>query len=433
MLKEQLKRYSIFYLLNFLLIFIARGIEFILLQLYHAPSQSAKLTLAGFIGDIFLFTLVLTVVFPLYFILQKRSRALADRFFLLLTSVFWSFHFLILSYYIIELKMLDSFLFQYSWKEIVFTIGTAETNQALWVALAVLPFIVTYFINKIIPPLNFNFRYVVIFLLICVPGLWLCRVYAQKHDQLKISTNKSVYFYTQSIKFLFVEKTTTSFDVRLINEYQKEYNNIRYLSREYPLLHKAAQSSPLCNYFVSTGRAPSIIILIVEGLNNRFVNEIYGVPFMPFLDSLKSQSLYWDHFLTNGERSFAVVPTLTGSLPYGEKGFTLLEQLPIHLNLVKVMNANNYFTSFFYGQGAWMHQKDRYFKMSDIDLIVDKEKFASKYKKIVTGNDQFFWGYNDKQLFDEYKEVSDTLPSEHRLDIFFTGSMHPPFAISNDD
>ena len=111
----------------------------------------------------------------------------------------------------------------------------------------------------------------------------------------------------------------------------------------------------------------------------------------------------------------------------------MLDELPKHLSLVSILNANNYHTNFFYGQGAWFHQKDRFFHYNFIDLIVDNSKFDEKYPKIIVGNDQYFWGYNDKDLFSQSFEVIDTIQKKPRLDVYFTGTSHSPFVISDPD
>jgi uncharacterized sulfatase len=152
---------------------------------------------------------------------------------------------------------------------------------------------------------------------------------------------------------------------------------------------------------------------------------------MPFMKSLKSKSLYWNRCLSTSERSFAVMPSVTGGLPYGKIGFTLLENLPRHLSLVSILHSNKYFTSFFYGQGSWFHKKNRYFTLNHIDLIFDNRQFGAGYEKIIVGENNFFWGYNDKDLFNQSFEVLDTLPHQNRLDIYFTGTSHSPFVINN--
>ena len=89
--------------------------------------------------------------------------------------------------------------------------------------------------------------------------------------------------------------------------------------------------------------------------------------------------------------------------------------------------------AFFYGQGSWFHRKDRYFKFQNADLIIDNKKFSEKYTRIVVGKDNFFWGYDDRDLFSQSFEVLDTLPDpfKKRLDIYFTGTSHSPYQISN--
>ncbi|RYD71733.1 MAG: LTA synthase family protein, partial [Sphingobacteriales bacterium] len=204
------------------------------------------------------------------------------------------------------------------------------------------------------------------------------------------------------------------------------------IAHDYPFLHYSNKNDVLSKYFYKADSSPNIVLIITEGLADKFIHPYYGYNFMPFLDSLSKKSLYWDHFFTNGERSFAAVPSLTGSLPYGKSGFTLMDRLPNHFSLVNVLNNNDYYTSFFYGQGAWFHKKDAYFRFNNIDLVFDNSKFSPEYSKIIVGENKFFWGYNDKELFGQSLKVIDTLPPKKRFDIYFTGTMHSPFIISSE-
>ncbi|MDD2381178.1 MAG: LTA synthase family protein [Mariniphaga sp.] len=199
------------------------------------------------------------------------------------------------------------------------------------------------------------------------------------------------------------------------------------------MVHKINRENTLGDHFYDFDQAPHIVLLIIEGLSDDFLHEYKGSLFMPFLHQLKDKSLYWKRCFTLGERSFAVMPSILGGLPYGDKGFTLQERLPRHLSLVSILNSNGYHTTFFYGQGAWFHQKDRFFRHNDMDLIFDNNKFSEEYNKIIVGNDNFFWGYNDKDLLNQSLKVIDTLKQDKRLDIYFTGTSHSPFAISNEE
>jgi uncharacterized sulfatase len=133
-----------------------------------------------------------------------------------------------------------------------------------------------------------------------------------------------------------------------------------------------------------------------------------------------------------GERSYAAVPSILGGLPYGKLGFTLIDQYPNHLSLISVLKQNGYFTTFYDGQGTWFHHKDAFFKYNDIDLIVDNDDYNSKFNKIIVGNDHFFWGYDDKDLFTQSLLYIDSMNHTPRLDMYFSGSMHDPFIIADE-
>jgi phosphoglycerol transferase MdoB-like AlkP superfamily enzyme len=246
-------------------------------------------------------------------------------------------------------------------------------------------------------------------------------------------TNKSVWFYTHSIEYFLNKETPANvYSAKDAKEFQQLSPSKKFTGTEFPLLHQLDTTYTTDNYFQRFDSAPNIVILIVEGLNDDFIHQYQGVNLMPFLSELKDKSLYWNRCFTLGERSFAVVPSILGGLPYGEKGFTLQDILPIHLSLVSLLHANNYYTSFFYGQGAWFHRKNRFFTFNNIDNITDNSCYSNKYKKIIVGKEHFFWGYNDMDLFNQSFEVIDTLPEKMRLDIYFTGTSHSPFAIEND-
>ena len=216
-------------------------------------------------------------------------------------------------------------------------------------------------------------------------------------------------------------------DVNLVRKLIGEH---QYPRSDFPLLHTFDRSDVLGNFLTKTNEAPNIVVLIIEGLNDDFIHDFHGVHLMPFVESIRDKGLYWERAFCLGERSFAVVPSALGGLPYGEKGFTLLDNYPYHFSLVNVLNSNSYFTSFFYGQGSWFHKKNKFFRYNRIDLNVDNSRFADKYEKIIVGDDNFFWGYNDKALFSNAISVIDTLNVSRLFSCYYTGSMHSPFIIS---
>jgi uncharacterized sulfatase len=250
----------------------------------------------------------------------------------------------------------------------------------------------------------------------------------------KFSRNKLFFFGSRSISyFVNGDGESEKYTQQDALNFQELFDTKKYIRSDYPLLHEFDSTDELGLYFNKFDSAPNIVILIVEGLNDDFIRKYKGANLMPFLSNLKNRSLYWNRCFTLGERSFAVVPSVLGGLPYGEVGFTLLDNLPRHFTLVSLLSANNYYTSFFYGQGSWFHRKDKYFDYNNIDLVFDKKNFTEKYTKVIVNDNNYFWGYNDKDLFNQSFEVLDTITEKRRLDIYFTGTSHAPYMISDNE
>jgi phosphoglycerol transferase MdoB-like AlkP superfamily enzyme len=389
----------------------------------------------GLIYDLVITNAILTVIFPLFFLIFRISGKIANRLFIILIALLSILHFLILKYFLYQLILLDTSLYKYSLREILFTITTSNIGYAKSLLLLIVILSAIYLVNVLLKKVDFlkissKFTYLILSVSV------LLTIFLSLSDIRlnNLAKNKSLFFYSRSLSY-FLQKDAYSADLSKQNftEFQQLYPGKLFSDKNYPLLHEFKNLNVLKPYFNEFDSPPNIVILIVEGLNDDFIHNYKGVNLMPFTSSLKDKSLYWNRCFTLGERSFAVVPSLLGSLPYGEKGFTLLDKLPKHLSLVSILNTNDYQTSFFYGQGSWFHQKDRFFRYNNIDLLFDNSKFSEKYQKIIVGNDHFFWGYNDKDLFNQYFEVKDTIQKKPRLDVFFTGTSHSPFAISDPD
>lgn len=396
---------------------------------WHLQSE-----LIGLVHDLIITGTFLVMFLPLYLLLYKFKKLLADISFLILLNLLALAHILILKYFLYQLKPLDVFLFGYSYEEIIFTIRSSDTPviQTLITTL-VIP-VATIIIYRYTMGKPMSKRWIVTvygWIFLSIP---LLPVLSSMDHTDSFSLNKPYYFYQRTLQHY-----TTS-DDQPESSSQKDLTAFRtlqpdrhYIDESYPLLHEFEPDGSLRDLFSTFDTTPNIVILIVEGLNDDFINDYHGVTLMPFLHDLSSKSLYWDHCFTLGERSFAAVPSLIGSLPYGKIGFTLEDKLPRHLSLVSVLKSRGYYTSFFYGQASWFHLKNRFFQFNDIDLIFDKHNFTDKYEKIIVGADQFFFGYNDKDLFSQSLEVLDTLPTSPRLDIYFTGTSHSPFIIPEQD
>lgn len=201
---------------------------------------------------------------------------------------------------------------------------------------------------------------------------------------------------------------------------------------EYPLIKSQPVENPLGEYFNLKEENPNIVFIIVEGLGRDFVGEgaEFG-GFTPFLDSLSQKSLYWENCLSNTGRTFGVLPSLMGSLPFGKSGFMELEEYPNKLTLFSILKNNGYHTSFYQGTNSTFDNVDRFLISENVDFILDKSTFGNDYK-MQGGTDGFSWGYPDKELFKKSMSLKREA-KKNRLEVYMTISNHEPFIPPRQD
>ena len=219
-----------------------------------------------------------------------------------------------------------------------------------------------------------------------------------------------------------------------VNLYNSSTEDNTYTSdEEFPLIKSPNIENVLGEYFELKEEKPNIVFIMVEGLGRDFMGEgaEYG-GFTPYLDSLSTKSLYWENFLSNTGRTFGVLPSLLGSLPFGKSGFMELDEFPNKLTLFSVLKNNGYHTSFYQGTNSSFDKVDRFLKSENIDFVLDKSGFGVNYQQQAEDAAGSSWGYPDKELF----KKSINLPREEnqpRLEVYMTISTHEPFIPPNQE
>ncbi len=432
---QKIQDYVKFVCLQYFLVTISRLYELYFVWKSHAVGHLFRSEIFGLINDIFLSNIFLLCLFPLYFVFSLLSKKVANA--LAVTAIILAFvlKILILQYFIFELRPLDIFLFQHTIKEVLFTIRTAEISYINIFTFFIFSAIAAITILKLFGMISFPVKLIYVFIvsaLLSTPLYFLANNKLEGHVNNDLYINKAFYFYKACTNHFVLHKLEMEEDEPLggiSKKYRQLFNDKAYLDDEYPFMHKTNEADVLGGFFNQSPVPPNIVVLIVEGLADDFIHPYHGLNLMPFIDSLSGKSLYWDRFLSLGERSYAVTPSLIASLPYGDIGFTILEKQPYHFSLVNVLKANGYYTSFYYGQGAWFHHKDIFYNRNFIDRIIDKDKFSPAYPKVMTNNNDYFWGYNDQYLFRQSEDEIEKINERKRLDIYFTGTMHSPFII----
>ena len=249
----------------------------------------------------------------------------------------------------------------------------------------------------------------------------------EQRNAYYLTVNKLAFWTADSYRFLFNKQPGNLSDniSEQIRFYQQN-QPFQFTGNDYPLLHRNNEKDVLGSFFNLQPKAPNIVILVVEGLSRDFSgNQAYAGSFTPFLDSLSGKSLVWDNFLSTAPGTFAAHPAISGSLPYGKRGFSVMNIMPDHLSLISILRANGYYTRFLVGFNPDFDNMGGYIRFQGTDFILSK--YPSKYKEMGIGKEGWSMGYPDDALYSRSFEVMDSVKKYPYLDIYHTGTTHMPY------
>ncbi|MFD0940780.1 LTA synthase family protein [Pedobacter boryungensis] len=380
----------------------------------------------------------------IYFYSQKAAYAISY----IVLTVLAIAQLVLMGYFNTSLVPLGGDLYGYSIADIKQTIG-ASGGLSIGISIGFLVVVVGVIIAfRFLPKkVNVNSKVgmslpILSFLLLFIPinsYIGLPNLDSDFSNNLVI--NKSDYFFSASYDHFFPQSEEV--DIYADN-YIGDYENgntttvasFNYLDEnEYPFLHTDETPDVLTPFLKPNAKPPHIVILLVEGLGRAFTNEgAYLGNFTPFIDSLSGKSLYWKNFLSEGGRTFAVLPSLIGSLPFAKNGFLEMgNQMPNHLSLYSLLKHNGYHTSFYYGGDSKFDNMNAFLKKNAVDEINDEFTFPNGYQKLPAHNG-FTWGYTDDQLFNYYLNTRKAeVEKAPELNVILTVATHNPFFINNQD
>jgi uncharacterized sulfatase len=353
-------------------------------------------------------------------------------------------HMMLLQYFLSTLTMLGADLWYYSGKDIWQSVSATNIRLSAILGLVMLIAITAWCLAKIpgrikLTP-TFGMALVILFSISESFDL-AARAQTWRNDSSEygnsFSNNTSYYFYKQSLDYFFPPPT----EVNLHNVYYLADGNRDPLSanidrpvytdeNRYPFLHKDETRDVLSPFFDTCAVKPNIVVVLVEGLGRAYANDgAYLGSFTPFLDSLSQHSLYWKNFLSQAGRTFAVLPSVLASLPFGKTGFTELgTRMPEHLSLLSLLKHNGYETAFYYGGDAQFDNMKDFLQRNAIDHIYDVQSFPPSYSKLPVNALGFCWGYGDKELFSYYFSTLDSNAAPY-CRVLLTVTSHDPFLI----
>lgn len=411
---------------------LLRGVEWLMIANSKIIDNSNISELKGIGFDVMTVLAISAIYILPYLLLRRLSIKFANITTIMVSTLFLSLHFCFLIYFQYELKPVNIFIFGYSYNELLFTIQTSGVR--IWWAFA-FAIIVALFLTGLFCILRkvniakyIRSMFITTIMLGLVGNVVVNKIVSNNIDiesEYFMMINKSQFFYERFFEYIFEKKSINNTTKAQMS---KLFPNKILISDQYPLLSPTDFNDVIGDYFDVTNEKPNIVIIISEGLASKFIGNYNGAVFMPYLTELSKNSLYWTNCLSTGERSHVAAPSILSSTPYGKIGFAREYNSPYHFSFVNLLH--DYYSSFYYGQGAWFDNKESFLKCNGIDRIVDKDTYPSNYRPIMA--DDFFWGYDDKDLFTNSLNrinENDKLP---RLDIYFTGTMHPPFSITDE-
>jgi phosphoglycerol transferase MdoB-like AlkP superfamily enzyme len=355
--------------------------------------------------------LIALFFFPIYFLLNYIKEYLSITVIKIIFLLLVVAQFALTKYYLTTLVNLGADLLGYSFADMFTTVTASESLSVVYfIPFILFPifFIVAY---KKISKITIN-KTIAIVILSTVALIFSLKLFSADFSETT-NQNKLAFFTADIIRF---QSDKNQFDVSKLT-YKKEYPLVQPFS-----------SSPdvLAPFFQINEEKPNIVMIIIEGMGTEFIGKNAYGGFTPYLDSLIPKSLYWENFVSNAGRTFGALPSILGSLPYGEKGFLELNPLPSNISLVSILKANEYSTSFYCGDESSFDRKINFLEYNGIDNVIDINKFGPGYEKTKPTSSGFSWGYPDREIFRKTLSELDGKKSP-RLDIIMTLTNHEPF------
>lgn len=369
-----------------------------------------------FINDFWAIVILGAILFPIFWLgclsFKKRIIPIFQILFLIILLIQIS----LIKYSLTTHVNLGADLVGYSYDDIYTTI----TSSVSLSFITVLPFLILigffYGVYALLKKWILNSQILIITILLVLLFGSLKLVLPNTSNEL--FQNKMQYLATDIINYQ-TEKYRTNANL--------------YSRNDYPLLEPVSKVKDVLKPFFNISETkPNIVIIMVEGLGGEFIGKHNYAGFTPYLDSLISKSLYWENFVSNAGRTFGVLPSLTASLPFGDKGFLEIPNAPSYISLISVLKSNGYTTSYYSGDPSSFDRKINFLEYNQIDDVIDESKYGLEYKKTEANEGGFSWGYPDEEIF---KKMLASMQHKKlpRLDIVMTLSNHEPFTFPNKE
>jgi len=312
-------------------------------------------------------------------------------------------------------------------------IATITTVINLWIPIlgiistSIIFYLMLSFLNKKTLSYKMLLTMIIAILVMASFVILLPKLYTGiKHPILRNYIQSKSFYCFNSIGTFSSERKYSDvvFDEEKIKEFIQGNPEREIINEHYPLEREYEKNNVLAPYFKPDTIKPNIVIFVLESLGREWNYPNHnGVSITPFLDSLANTGLYWQNCISTTKRSFGIVPSITGSLPFGVKGFQF-GNMPEHNSLIKILKINNYKTNAFYAGAFNFDAINDYLLAQDIDYM--SENFYIHYEENKTEYNGFpYWGYHDSIMYAKVLQDPNFLNTTAPLfNLFVTTSAH---------
>lgn len=447
-LKDAMHAFFGMALIWLLALFLIRIVEILLNGITHQyPEDLWKLSAWAVLIDFIFWTKWLFWEFLIFAAVYFYNRKLAKIIYGVFIVVMAVTQLILVQYFNTSLVLLGADLYGYSLADIKQTVG-ASGGIAILPIIGILIFLGLLFVGFKFISKKINIPFAVCLALITFSFAFSITNFADEIKPKSLSSDfannllidKSDHFFRSSYSHFFPE----SIEVDIYSDnYSGDFEGqplklaeFKYVDEaNYPFLHQKNASDVLSPFFNLSKTKPNIVILLVEGLGRAFTNEgAYLGNFTPYISTISKEGLYWKNFLSEGGRTFAVLPSLTASLPFSKNGFIDMgKNMPNHLSLFSLLKFNGYHTSFYYGGDASFDNMKLFLQQNKVDEINDGSSFPKGATKLPSQNG-FSWGYTDNALFSHFLNTRKPEQENNaQLSVILTVATHDPFLVDDEN
>lgn len=177
-------------------------------------------------------------------------------------------------------------------------------------------------------------------------------------------------------------------------------------------------------------RKKNVVVMIVESFGSEYVgalNEYEG--YTPFLDSLISESLIWEHSFGNGRKSIDGMPSVLSSIPMFVEPFFLT---PASVNdvggIARELNKEGYYSAFFHGAENGSMGFQAFARTTGFQDYFGRTEYGQD--KRFDGDKDFdgMWAIWDEPFL-QYMALTMSEFREPFVSAVFTASSHHPYKV----